>query len=91
MPEAADPKLANRMFLGDKPSQRLFALFKAFPVLARLWSEVVSQWRNQVIELLARLAADQAALSRISWAISPPNQSSICAAAYPIHTAEAAL
>jgi hypothetical protein len=60
----ADPGLVDRMFLGDRPSRRLFALFKYFPVLARLWSQLISQWRQHVTEVLVRFAADRRALSR---------------------------
>jgi hypothetical protein len=59
----ADPKLVDRMFLGDKPSHRLFVLFKEFPVLARLWSQSISQWREHVTEIFLRLAADRRALA----------------------------
>ena len=61
----ADPKLVDRMFLGDKPSHRLFVLFKAFPVLARLWSQLISQWCQHVTEVVSRFAADRRALSRL--------------------------
>ena len=61
--ETTDPKLVERRFLGDKPSERLFAMFRRFPVLSRLWLQLISQWRDQAAELLARLAADRAALS----------------------------
>ena len=60
----ADPGLLDRMFLGDRPSHRLFALFKYFPVLARLWSQLISQWRQHVTEVLSRFAADRRALAQ---------------------------
>ena len=59
-----DAKLAERMFLGDKPSHRLFALFKEFPVLAGLWSQLITQWREHVMEVVLRFTEDRAALSR---------------------------
>ena len=62
--ETTDPQLVERRFLGDKPSGRLFAMFRRFPVLSRLWLQLISQWCDQVAELLARLAADRTALSR---------------------------
>ena len=65
--EPADPKLADRVFLGDKPGRRLFALFKEFPVLARLWSLLISQWRDHVTEVLSRFVADRRALARTSF------------------------
>lgn len=61
----ADPSLVDRMFLGDTPSHRLFALFKGFPVLARLWSQLISQWREHVTEVISRFAADRRVLSRL--------------------------
>jgi lantibiotic modifying enzyme len=65
LPEKApDAKFADRRFLGEKPSERLFSLFRKFPVLPRLWLQLICQWCDQVTELLARLAADRAALSR---------------------------
>jgi hypothetical protein len=60
----ADRSLVDRTYLGDKPGDRLLALFKDFPVLARLWCELISQWREYVTEILARFAADRRALSR---------------------------
>jgi lantibiotic modifying enzyme len=59
-----DPTVTEKMFLREKPSHRLCYLFKRFPVLARLWSLVICQWREHVTELLARVAADRRALSR---------------------------
>jgi lantibiotic modifying enzyme len=59
----ADPKLADRMFLGARPSHRLFALFKEFPVLAGLWSQLISQWCDHVTEVLSRFAADRRAVA----------------------------
>lgn len=59
----ADPKLTERMFLGNKPSERLFSLFKKFPVLARLWCQLISQWREHVTEVLLRFTKDRTALS----------------------------
>jgi hypothetical protein len=59
-----DPKFAARKFLGEKPSERLFSLFRRFPVLAGLWFQLISQWCDKVIELLVRVAAERTALSR---------------------------
>jgi lantibiotic modifying enzyme len=60
----ADSTSIERMFLRDKPSDRLFSLFKKFPVLARLWGQVIGQWRQQVTEVLVRLKADRRVLSQ---------------------------
>lgn len=62
--ETTDPALTKRKFLGEKPSGRLFSIFRKFPVLPRLWFQLISQWGDQVAELLRRLAAHRAALSR---------------------------
>ena len=66
-----DPKLAERMFLGDKPSDRLFSLFKKFPVLARLWCQLISQWREHVTEVLLRFTKDRTALSHAFFGGQP--------------------
>jgi Domain of unknown function (DUF4135) len=66
-----EPKLVDRMFLGNKPSDRLFSLFKEFPVLARLWSQLISQWRIHNAEVLARFATDRSALSRTFFSGQP--------------------
>lgn len=71
LPGRADPKLVDHMFLGDRPSHRLFALFKAFPLLARLWSQLISQWRNHVTEVVSRFAVDGRALSRLFFGGQP--------------------
>jgi lantibiotic modifying enzyme len=55
---------AQEMFLRDRPSHRLFALFKRFPVLARLWSVAICQWQGHVLELLERSASDASAIAR---------------------------
>jgi len=58
-----DPQLWEGKFLGRKPSERLFAIFGRFPVLSRLWLQLIFQWRDQVAELLSRLVADRTAFS----------------------------
>lgn len=55
-----DARLTERMFLRD----RLRALFNRFPVLADLWSLVISQWCRHVVEVLKKVARDRDALSR---------------------------
>jgi len=61
--ETTDPKLVECRFLGEKPGERLFAMFRRFPVLSRLWLQLISQWCDQTAELLGRLEADRTALS----------------------------
>lgn len=84
--ERTGQTFSDHKFLGRKPSERLFSLFKKFPVLARLWSQLIIQWRDQANELLIRLSADRAALSRallggqvagpivdLHWGLSDPH------------------
>lgn len=66
-----DPRVTDKMFLGDKPSHRLFSLFKKFPVLARLWSQLISQWREHATEVLVRFTKDRVALSRTFFGGQP--------------------
>jgi lantibiotic modifying enzyme len=63
-----EPKLVERMFLGGRPSHRLFSLFKKFPVLARLWSQLIRQWREHAGEVLIRFERDRRSLSRTFFA-----------------------
>ena len=67
-----DPRLVEGKFLGKKPSARLFAIFGRFPVVSRLWLELISQWCDQVAELLTRLVADRTALSQAFLGGQPP-------------------
>jgi lantibiotic modifying enzyme len=61
----------ERSFLEKPPYHRLISLFKNFPVLAKLWSLLISQWRDQIAELLLRFSADRVALSRTFFATRP--------------------
>lgn len=63
-----EPKMIEEMFLHDKPSHRLFSLFKKFPVLAGLWWQLIHQWRENVREVFLHLAADRRALSQTFFA-----------------------
>jgi lantibiotic modifying enzyme len=56
----------EQKFTGEKPHRRLFQFFLQFPVLARLWSQLICDWSTQVEELLQRFATDRAMISR-SW------------------------
>ena len=59
-----NPRSADAMFLKGKPRDRLFSLFQKFPVLARLWSLLITQWCNHLSEVLERIAVDRTALSQ---------------------------
>ena len=63
-PRQRAPREVERMFLRERPSHRLFSLFKKFPVLARLWCQSIRQWRVHVKEVLARFGHDRRSLSR---------------------------
>jgi lantibiotic modifying enzyme len=60
----ADPRAQERMFLRDRPSHRLFFLFKKFPMLACLWSLAIRQWQDHVVEVFDRFAADEKMIVR---------------------------
>jgi class II lanthipeptide synthase len=57
-------QVEERMFLRDRPSHRLFALFKKFPILARLWSLAICHWHGHIGEVLARSVTDSSAIAR---------------------------
>jgi lantibiotic modifying enzyme len=59
---ASDPAVTERMFLRERPGNRLALLFQRFPVLARLWCLTIIQWREHVLEVLERCRADQRAI-----------------------------
>jgi len=67
----ATRELIEQKFLEQPPYHRLFSLFKNFPVLAKLWSLLISQWCDQIAELLLRFSADRVALSRTFFADRP--------------------
>ena len=60
----SDPGSIETRLLGDRPSHRLSSLFKEFPVLARLWCQLIHQWRMHVKEVLTRFEKDRRSLSR---------------------------
>jgi lantibiotic modifying enzyme len=66
-----DPRFIDRRFLGAKPGDRVFPMFKRFPVLASLWFQLISQWRCHITEVLERFAADRPALSRAFFSDRP--------------------
>ena len=61
---SSDSALTERMFLRERPGDRLSLLFQKFPVLAQLWCLTVGQWRGHVLEVLDRVRKDGPALSR---------------------------
>jgi lantibiotic modifying enzyme len=70
----SDSPTQERIFLRDRPSHRLFALFKRFPVLARLWSLTIRQWRGHIVEVLERSASDRNAIARSFFGKIPAGQ-----------------
>jgi lantibiotic modifying enzyme len=70
----------ERKFLGDRPYDRLISLFKNFPVLAELWSQLICNWCESISELLARVDADKQTLSRLFFRGQPLGQiADLCA------------
>jgi lantibiotic modifying enzyme len=67
----SNPGSVDSLFLKDRPSDRLFSIFRKFPVLARLWTLLIAQWYTHVSEVLERLADDRVALSRSFFDAEP--------------------
>jgi lantibiotic modifying enzyme len=67
-------QILEREFLGEKPQDRLFRMFKRFPVLPRLWSQLICDWCDQVTEFLSRFEADRNAISRTFLGGRPTNK-----------------
>ncbi len=65
------PALIEKKFLGERPYYRLISLFKKFPVLAELWSQLICQWCDSVSELLARVEGDKQRVSRVFFRGKP--------------------
>lgn len=68
---SSTPELIERNFLGERPYDRLISLFKKFPVLAGLWSQLICQWCDSVSELLARVEGDKQRVSRVFFRGQP--------------------
>src|SRR5207245_7487967 len=64
-------ELIERRCVQKPPHHLLISLFKNFPVLAKLWSLLISQWRDHIAELLLRFSADRVAVSRTFFAARP--------------------
>jgi lantibiotic modifying enzyme len=62
---SSDATLTERMFLRNRPWDRLSLLFQKFPVLAKLWCLTIDQWRDHVFEVLERVKKDGPALARL--------------------------
>jgi lantibiotic modifying enzyme len=68
---SSTPELIEKKFLGERPYDRLISLFKKFPVLPRLWSQLICQWCDSVSELLARVEGDKKRVSRVFFRGQP--------------------
>jgi lantibiotic modifying enzyme len=68
---SSTPELIENKYLGERPYDRLISLFKKFPVLAELWSQLIWQWCDSVLELLARVEADKQGVSRVFFRGQP--------------------
>jgi lantibiotic modifying enzyme len=64
------PSLATieQALIQNKPAKRLLLMFKQFPVLARLWSQLISEWCDKISETLGRLIEDKRFISRAFFA-----------------------
>ena len=62
------PEQTAQTFISGSLNGWLAFLFKQFPVLARLWSELISQWCDGAQELLVRFKQDQATLRQTFFA-----------------------
>lgn len=67
----SDTNTVDRRFLGEPPTARLFSLFRKFPVLPRIWFELISQCCDHIGKLLTRIARDRIILSRDFFAKQP--------------------
>jgi lantibiotic modifying enzyme len=70
---ASDAAVTERMFLRERPGDRLALLFQKFPVLARLWCLTIRQWCNHVVEVLERLGQDRRAVSKFFFGKQVPD------------------
>ena len=59
---SSDAASTERMFLRERPGDRLALLFQKFPVLARLWCLTIGQWCDHVTEVLERWRKDRRAV-----------------------------
>jgi lantibiotic modifying enzyme len=58
----------EREFVGEKPGDRLIRFLQAYPVLARLWSQLIVNWVDKIREFSSRLDADHFAIQRAFYA-----------------------
>jgi lantibiotic modifying enzyme len=65
----SDAALTARMFLRERPGDRLALLFQKFPVLASLWRLAIGQWSDHVMEVLKRWRKDRRAIGRFFFGI----------------------
>lgn len=57
---------------GVREGESWLQLFEQYPVLARLLAVVFMQWKNQISEILSRLAENLTTISKIFFEDSPP-------------------
>jgi lantibiotic modifying enzyme len=69
---ASEPAVTERMFLRERPGDRLALVFQKFPVLARLWCLTIIQWREHVGEVLERWGRDRSAVSKLFFGKQVP-------------------
>ena len=66
---STDAASTERMFLRERPLERLGLLFQKFPVLARLWCLTIDQWCDHVTEVLERWRKDRRAVGKFFFGI----------------------
>lgn len=70
----ATDRIVETTHLRGTPFDQLCFTFKMFPVLARLWSQLISQWCDHIAEVLLRLMADRIALSHAFFGGQPTDK-----------------
>lgn len=64
----------EREFIGEHAGNRLVAFLQGFPALAKLWSHLIGNWLEKVIEVNSRLKKDRRALSRVFFSGHNPGE-----------------
>lgn len=68
------PAQIEREFIGEHAGRRLVELLQDFPVLAKLWSNLIGDWLEKVIELNTRLNEDRHSLRRAFFPSGSPGE-----------------
>lgn len=68
------PTQIEREFIGEHAGRRLVELLQDFPALAKLWSHLIGNWLEKVIELKTRLNKDRRSLRRALFPRGSPGE-----------------